>query len=89
MLSQITVNKKYPISKLKFNISGSLLAITSSHEIDIAVFSTLTGKKIAELNPQIATSSGTMSKNVPLLLNCVQDMSFCPQTAGRFMVCLL
>ena len=62
MLRQISVNKKYPISKLKFNISGSLLAITSSHEINISVFSTLTGKKIAELDPKLNLGGGAMQK---------------------------
>ena len=60
MLRNISVNKDYPISKLKFNISGSLLAITSSHEIEISIFSTLTGKKIVELDPRLNMSGGAM-----------------------------
>jgi len=41
------VSNEFPVAKLKFNLQGNILAVTSSHEVSVNIFSAINGKKIA------------------------------------------
>ena len=71
--NHLLVNETFPISSLRFNLTGTLLATTSSHENLIQIFKVDGRKKIATLEPSISEQ--------------IIDVQFCSQTS--YVCCLI
>lgn len=75
--TSILVNPDFPISKMKFNVEGDLIASVTSHDRLIRICTIPEGHKVATLQPY-------QSSNIE---STIIDMNFCAQT--NYFCCLI